>query len=208
MASSFGCCGSIVLTDEPVDIDGLSKVNTFYEKYVNPPINLEGKTTEMVAWGLAQVLKLRELVPQHCSVEDIATNMPSAMTLFYADSGIENFGDWRTARINGEGGVFKDLFCIKDSSGAVIERLAFALCCNIHDLHSYDGDTTFGEHFYCQANSAARYLRYGQNHHAFMPLALYLAGEDMDCPLKGAGIAMASALRLPPDEVDLLKLSS
>ena len=122
MASSFGLCGSIVLTDEPVDIDGMCKVSTFYEKYVNPPINLEGKTTEVVAWGLAQVLKLRELVPQGCSIEDIAINLPSAMTLFYADSGIENFGDWKTARAYGEGGVFKILFCKKDSSGVVIEN--------------------------------------------------------------------------------------
>lgn len=197
MASQFGVCGSLVMTNKPRDIDGMYRVDTFLHRYVNPPINLEGKTTEIVAWGLTQMFKLRGLVPQECLVIEMPNRVPNAMTLFHADSGIENFGDWVTAREHGEDGVFKILFCKEDG------RVATALTCNVHDLNSYDGNTTFGDDFLIQASSAARYLRFGQVNHQIGPLARYLAGEDMVCPIQGAGEVMAKAIRLPHKKVGI-----
>lgn len=201
MAGNFGVGGSLVLRSAPRDVDGMYRVETFQNKYPNPLINLEGKTAEICAWAVTQMFKLRELVPSDTSVANMPGRVPSSLSLFNGDQGGENFGGWQQARKDGEGGMFKLLFCICDASGNVTERKASTLTCNVHDGHNYDGSTPFSKPFIATATSASRYLRYGQNHRSFNPLALYIAGDDIPCPVKEEGVEMANDHRLPYSKV-------
>ena len=199
MASMFAVQGSLVKRDEPPDIDGMSCVDSVISKYHNPVLNVEGKSTMQVAWALAQQFKVRGLVPLDCPVAETSKNMHPAFCDLGADQGVENFGGYRTARQHGEGGIFRELFCIKNAEGEVTQRLGMARTCNFHDTHRLDGaiSVQFSQKHFGEAASAARYLRSGQVHRVLTPLAKFIAGVDVPCPLKEPGRTMANEKRLP-----------
>ena len=61
------CLGGSFVLDE-LDFDGYPKLKTFLHKYENPVLAVEGKTGKDLAWVLAQIWKLRGLVPPDTEV--------------------------------------------------------------------------------------------------------------------------------------------
>ena len=61
------CLGGSSVLDE-LDFDGYPKLKTFLHKYENPVLAVEGKTGKDLAWVLAQIWKLRGLVPPDTEV--------------------------------------------------------------------------------------------------------------------------------------------
>ena len=64
---SDSCLGGSFVLDE-LDVDDYSKLKTFLHKYENPVLAVEGKTGKDLAWVLAQIWKLRGLVPPDTEV--------------------------------------------------------------------------------------------------------------------------------------------